>query len=266
MTDAPAPLDVWAATLDDVADTDVDRYRATLDTRELARVDRLRRDIDKRHYIVAHGILRAILGRYVGVDADAVEFGRGPHGKPCLTSPVPPELGARGPVLGTGNGTDPSVRSPRNWGLGGHGGPIEFNMSDSGGLLLVAVADVPVGVDIEKRRPMDVIKFARRFFTESEANALEALPEVDRETAFFRAWTCKEAYVKGWGVGISHVGTFDIRVGEARSGLLTCPFDPQSPSHWSLVNIDGLDNFAATVAIRQPGVETAQLRWWGMEP
>ena len=110
MTDTDAPLDVWAARLDDATDTDVDRYLATLDARELARVDRLRRDIDKRQYIVAHGILRAILSRYVGADPAAVEFGCGTSGKPYLTRPVPPSLGARG---------------------------LEFNMSDSGGMLLV---------------------------------------------------------------------------------------------------------------------------------
>jgi len=224
-------IDVWAATLD-VADTDVDRYRATLDARELARVDRLRRDIDKHHYIVSHGILRAILGQYADVDPSALAFSYGPFGKPYI----------------------------------GEAGPdrIEFNMSDSGGMLLVGVTHgIAVGVDIERRREIEIMKFARRFFTEAEAAALESLPEPAREEAFFRTWTCKESYVKGWGYGIQrHVGKFEVRVGQERSGLVSSAFADDSPSRWSLVNIDAIPGFAATVAVEKAGVDEVDVRWW----
>ena len=234
MTDASAILDVWAARLD-VPDADVARYRATLDVRELARVDRLRQDVDKRDYIVSHGILRAILARYAAIDAADIVFRYGPHGKPYIGKP--------------GDNA------------------IEFNMSDSKGMLLVAVSSgVAVGVDIEKRRPIEILKFARRFFTSTEADAIEALPESAREEAFFRTWTCKEGYVKGWGFGIQrHVGAFDVRVGEAKSGLLTCAFDETSPDRWSLVNIDTITGYAATVAVETPGVESVEVRWWDAE-
>jgi len=238
MTDTNANLDVWAASLD-VADEEVDMYRATLDNRELARVDRLRRDIDKRHYIVSHGMLRAILARYAAINPAHVEFRYGPFGKPYIDLPPAPSF---------------------------RGGAIEFNMSDSGGMLLVAVTrGVAVGVDIEQRRSIEIMKFARRFFMETEAAALEALPEVEREAAFFRTWTCKESYVKGWGYGIQrHVGKFEVRVGHRLSGLVSCPFADDSPSRWSLVDIAAIPGFAATVAIEQPGVEEVAVRWWGV--
>ena len=252
-------LDIWTARLD-VDDASVDGYRSTLDPRELARVDRLRRDVDKRDYIVSHGILRSILSTYAESSAANIEFTYGPFGKPYIgeasPSPQPP------PLLREGDKDYRPTPSPSL--KGREHGRIEFNMSDSGGMLLVAVArGVAVGVDIEKRRPIEIVKFARRFFTPGEADALEALPETDREEAFFRTWTCKEAYVKGWGYGIQRlVGQFEVRVGQSTSGLTSCAFDEIAPARWSLVNVEGIDGFAATVAVERPGVDEVRLQWW----
>ena len=221
-------LDAWAARLD-VGDDVLNRYRSTLDARELARVDRHRRVIDKRHYVAAHGVLRTILAQYMGLDATTVTFQHGPNGKPYVDNPS----------------------------------GIEFNMSDSGGVLLVALSTVAVGVDIEQRRPIEVVKFARRFFTAAEADALEALPEDRQEEAFFRTWTCKEAYVKGWGYGIQrNVGRFQVRVGHPKSRLIACGFSDDSPTRWSLVDIDAIDGYAATIAVEKAGVQEVKLRWW----
>jgi 4'-phosphopantetheinyl transferase len=226
------PIQLWAARLD-VADIEVERHYALLDSRERVRVERLRRDIDKRHYIVSHGILREILGREAETLPAEVEFSYGPFGKPYIGEPGPDR--------------------------------IEFNMSDSNAMLLVAVArGLAVGVDIEMHRPMDFLKFARRFFTPAEADALEALPEPLREVAFFRTWTCKEAYVKGWGYGIQrNVGKFEVSVAGDRSRLICCSFDESSPDRWSLVDIDAIPGFSATVAIEMAGVERLSVQWWG---
>jgi 4'-phosphopantetheinyl transferase len=224
-------LDLWAATLD-VDHARVDAYRAILDNRELARVDRLRREEDKRDYIVSHGILREVLGRYLDLAPRGVAFTYGPFGKPYVGEPGPERL--------------------------------EFNMSDSNGMLLIAVArGVAVGVDIEKHRPMEFLKFARRFFTEAEAAALAELAGDELQRAFFRIWTCKESYVKGWGYGIQrNVGKFEVSVAGGRSRLVRCEFDETAPDRWSLVDIDQIPRFAATVAIESPTAEHANLQWW----
>ena len=224
-------IDVWATTLK-VDAVRVDGYRATLDLRELARVDRLRRPEDKREYIVSHEILRAVLGRYLDVPAEAVEFSYGPFGKPYVGPPGP--------------------------------GRLEFNMSDSNGMLLIAVAGgIAVGVDIEKRRLMEFVKFARRYFTEAEVDELAELHDDDLERAYIRVWTCKEAYVKGWGYGIQrNVGKIEVSVAGGRSRLIHCAFDETAPDRWSLVDSDQIPGFAATVAIESPNIERVQLQRW----
>jgi|SRR5690349_17497261 len=89
--------------------------------------------------------LRGILGRYLGLPADELRFERGRHGKPRLAEPE---------------------------------GEIEFNLSHSGSLALVAVARREVGVDVERirtRRPVD----------------------------FYRRWADREARVKYLGTGLT---------------------------------------------------------------
>ncbi len=81
--------------------------------------------------------------------------------------------------------------------LAGRG--IEFNLTHSAGLVLLAVArERPVGIDVERLRPsMDVLGVARLALPPAEAAALAALADPgERRAAFFRCWTRKEAYLK----------------------------------------------------------------------
>ena len=84
-------------------------------------------------------------------------------------------------------------------------GDVEFNLSHSGDLALVAVArGVRVGVDVERVRDLDDRDaIARRFFSPRERDEFTALPDGLKTTAFFRLWTCKESYIKCIGTGLS---------------------------------------------------------------
>ena len=72
------------------------------------------------------------------------------------------------------------------------------SMSHSGGYaaLARAHAELQIGVDLEARRPRDVLATARTAFTESEARALEAADGPERERLFYAMWTVKEALAK----------------------------------------------------------------------
>ena len=83
--------------------------------------------------------------------------------------------------------------------INSHGKPevdgIYFNISHSGNKVICAVADVPVGCDIEwlREEPEGV---AERFFAESEKAYVKCKED------FFRLWTRKESYLKMTGEGI----------------------------------------------------------------
>ncbi len=76
--------------------------------------------------------------------------------------------------------------------------PIHFNLSHSHEYAILAIAESPIGVDIEKiRDTLDVSKMAGRFFCENEKNIIGN----DREK-FFEYWVRKEALMKAVGDGI----------------------------------------------------------------
>jgi len=85
------------------------------------------------------------------------------------------------------------------------GTALQFNASRSGAVALYATSwSMEVGVDVEATRPVaDLERFAARFFSPRERALLAALPAEERLVASFRCWTCKEAYVKGTGTGLS---------------------------------------------------------------
>lgn len=85
-----------------------------------------------------------------------------------------------------------------------HGRRWRFNISHTDGLVALAVADAPIGVDVENvRRKGRTVELADRFFAPSEAAALRALPEPLQRDRFFDLWTLKEAYIKARGMGLA---------------------------------------------------------------
>ncbi len=59
-------------------------------------------------------------------------------------------------------------------------------------------------MDIEKiREDLEVDDLARRFFSVEENDRLRAVPPNLRHLAFLRCWTCKEAFLKAAGMGLS---------------------------------------------------------------
>ena len=81
---------------------------------------------------------------------------------------------------------------------------VFISLSHAGGLVAAAIADRPVGIDVEPIRPlprMDAL--AARYFSVGERDALSAMPPKEREAAFFRIFTKKEAYAKANGIPLA---------------------------------------------------------------
>lgn len=91
---------------------------------------------------------------------------------------------------------------------------ICFSLSHSGVYAVCAVSDCEVGVDIEAPRA-NSLKLAKRFFTQSESEAISSCDVPDKE--FCRYWVRKEAYIKAIGKGLAcPLNSFDAadRIGD----------------------------------------------------
>jgi 4'-phosphopantetheinyl transferase len=129
---------------------------------------------------------------------------------------------------------------------------LRFNLSHSGDYCLCAVAlGREVGIDVEQVRPdIACLDLAERFFTKREYDDLQQGPEENRHARFFRYWTCKEAYLKARGIGISS-GLARIEVIFNADGSVSCdaPGDLAAPGlKWVVRPISMAENVAAAVA------------------
>jgi phosphopantetheinyl transferase len=113
-----------------------------------------------------------------------------------------------------------------------HGGPrytasdLHLNLSHSGGLLVAALAPLPVGVDLERPRERALVHEAARIFCPEEARALDELPEIERLAGFYTLWTLKEAACKAAGLTVwdsLRRACFDLKGGHCR---VEPPFPP----------------------------------------
>jgi len=96
--------------------------------------------------------------------------------------------------------------------------PVEFNISHSGNIVVCAVSDTPVGIDIEEIRSVD-LNIVKHICTKREVEYL--FRQVPSEKDFikssnqsllvrlFQIWTTKEAYFKCIGTGITNLKKAD---------------------------------------------------------
>lgn len=196
---------VWRLSLE-VERTALDHLWSILTPDEQARANRFRFSKDRTRFIAARAQMRSILGLYAHEEPSELEISYAPQGKPYL---------------------------PHR--------DLRFNMSHSGRLGLIAVADRrEVGVDLEHlRSKTDHESIATRFFAPAEVARLRAVPEGMRREAFLACWTRKEAYIKAKGGGLSiPLDQFEVSldsVGPSR--LLNVRWDQRETARWSLIGL-----------------------------
>lgn len=122
-----------------------------------------------RRWVASRWALRRVLSSHLELPPAAIELEAGGNGKPRLRE----ESG------------------------------LQFNLSHSEGLALVAVAARPVGIDVEAIRPdRDLRALAERALPAADLTVLDAAPEAERPAVFYSAWTRYEARLKCLGTGL----------------------------------------------------------------
>lgn len=132
------------------------------------------------------------------------------------------------------------------------GSAVQFNLSHAEGVVVCAVADSDVGVDVEKvdeRRTEPGIW--QNYFAPVEVAALAALPEAARCERFFRYWTLKEAYIKARGLGLSiPLQDFWFVLDEGPARIRFAPALNDDPARWQFAQAFLMnDDFILAVAV-----------------
>jgi 4'-phosphopantetheinyl transferase len=186
-------------------------------------------------FISRRAALRQILAAYSRMRAADLAFRTGAHGKPHLLE------------------TD------------GAASTLEFNLSDAGDYALVALTmQRAIGVDIEAIRPIeDADGIVAHHFSAIERAAYRRLAPEQRPTAFFTAWTRKEAFIKAIGLGLNRsLDSFSVALEPAAPArLIEIDGDPMKAAEWTLLPIEVPKGHVGAVVARGP-ISNCQTRTW----
>jgi 4'-phosphopantetheinyl transferase len=219
-------LHIWRATLSG-SPSELAHYTSLLSSTEIARAERFYFERDHNRYIFGRGILRTLLGNYLGIKPSEVNIVYGEYGKPVVQSKAENKS-------------------------------LEFNLSHSNEYAVYVFGwKRAVGIDIEHIRPMpDVDDLAERFFSHHETELLKSLTEKKKWEAFFKLWTSKEALLKATGKGLTvPLNEAEISLGNDGSAQLqSIGGDTEAARGWRLEIFKPFADYQAAIIVNgHPG-------------
>lgn len=133
---------------------------------EQQKADRFVQPAGKRCSLVSKHFLRSLISSILKIPAGEIQYGFNPYGKPLLD-------------------------------------PISFNLSHSGNLVVIALSEYPVGVDVEEiKSDFSYLDIMSSYFSTAEQHFIQEGQHPLLE--FYILWTRKEAYLKGVGTGLTN--------------------------------------------------------------
>jgi 4'-phosphopantetheinyl transferase len=132
------------------------------------KIKKFTRPDDAKRALLAEILIRSIIASKLKVSNKTIEFGTNKYGKPFLKGNF----------------------------------DLHFNVSHSENWIVCVIDDKPVGIDIEKMRPIK-LEIAAQFFSDEEYKMLMSKDLKDQQHFFFDLWTLKESYIKAVGDGLS---------------------------------------------------------------
>lgn len=163
----------------DLSKAEYEKWYSLMSVDKKQRVDRFRFLDDKKRTVTGEMLARKAIAEWCHVSEEEVQFGLSEYGKPFVI------------------GLD-----------------MEFNISHSGDMVVCAVDDKPIGIDVEQIRPIDM-KVAKYICKGKELIYIWGYDPSEDDfimtsnseilTRFFEVWTRKEAFGKCIGIGAVNV-------------------------------------------------------------
>jgi 4'-phosphopantetheinyl transferase len=224
-TDPPAAdeVHIWSVDLGRLP-VELAELAAALTPDEQDRAGRYRAAKARDQFVACRGLLRRVLGGYTRTDPRAVPITYHQAGKPVLASAA-----------------------------------VEFNLTHTDGLALIAVGHRRLGIDVERLRVIpDADGLVERFFSPVELAAYRAVAADRRPAAFLRGWTCKEALIKAVGTGVLALEGFDVELDPDRPpAVLAVRHAAFVGTRWAVGVWEPAAGFVAALAVEG----AAELRW-----
>lgn len=161
-------IKIWRVALADLIPF-LKTLQPLLSAEEIEKAQCYKQETDRQRYLIGKTILRILLSRYLKIDPKQVSFQTQKNKKPELENAF--------------------------------GQQLHFNVSHSGTWILIAIADSPVGIDVEKMHASFTYQNLLSFsFNPQEIDFIEQSEKPYQ--SFYQLWTRKESLLKATGKGL----------------------------------------------------------------
>jgi 4'-phosphopantetheinyl transferase len=213
-----ADVHVWLAPLDELRSI----QDGILDAADGERAARYSQIAARRRFEQAHVALRRVLGRYLNADPASLRFSSEERGRPALAD---------------------------------RDAALDFSLSRTDDVALIAVSPSRVGADVEIIRPRTALAdLARSHYTAAELDCLARGCEGSWLRGFYRHWTAKEAYLKAVGIGLAGLREVSLDCGPPA----TIRWRGAPAPEWVVSPVTVTPSHAATVVAASP---VSSCRW-----
>ena len=153
--------------MSDFSDADYEKSLSMMTSERTEQINRITHDKTRRLSVLAELLCKQLAGEFLSRNIEEIIIKKDEKGKPFLA-----------------------------------GENVHISISHSGEYVAAAVADTPVGIDIEVMKSPDM-RVAERLCTESDREYLFGDNGEPQDIKFYKIWTAKEAYFKRKGTGIT---------------------------------------------------------------
>lgn len=191
----------------------VNSLTCLLDLEEINSVNRYYKEADKNRFIICRSILKYLLSMHARMDVEHVKIDYLANKKPYLPS-------------------HPS---------------LFFNVSHSENYALIAIANRPIGIDIEYiNENFNFTPLLHDIFNDTEVSFIKK--SQDKRHAFYSLWTRKEAFVKALGKGIDD----DFLKTPSLDGLhYLNTSDVEANKNWNIQGFEITDHYLGALAYEE---------------
>lgn len=209
---------VWATGLDQSEKCEA-HFREFLSAPELSRANQYYDPINRKRYTIARGLLRILIGRYLGKRPTTVQFEYSEHGKPKLLET-----------------------------------PLRFSKTSSAEIGLIAFCwETVLGVDLEQTKEIDDIPaLSKTLFSRGEQRQMQKVSPSEHIELFYNIWTRKEAVLKALGTGLSFSpDKLTVSLQSSPEFELTIQDElPSASANWQLKSFSPTAGYQAALAIQ----------------
>ena len=183
---------------------------------------------DRQRYVITRGLLRFLISHYIQENPRQITFIYNPYGKPGLAQ------------LQT---SDPKPT-------------LQFNVAHSGDYAFYAftlgcAAQAAIGSDIEQIRALaNHREIADYILAAQEKSIFQRLTVEQQMEMILYCWTCKEAYLKALGVGLStHIQPYSVDLVQSPDMLGAEGWLSRTPSNSSIYFFKPTPHLMASVSV-----------------